>query len=244
MERARVDPYVMIRRTNGRLEGLVLLQVNDSLGRATIELLAEEKEALKVFRCKPRKIISTQPTTFNGLTVTKSSEDTFETTQTDKIRKLTSEGTQKELAPQRELAQYVGVNSRPDIGAKVQLIAPGNLLISEEEFQKLAKSTAFLHKAEKQALQLVPLDTTTERLVLLLDTSFENGEGLKSQLDYILIMTNASGSCNILHYGSNKCRRIARSVMKDQNQALVLGFEYDFCRQRLDRRDDRQETGT
>lgn len=66
------------------------------------------------------------------------------------------------------------------------------------------------------------------RFVLLTDESFANAEGLKSQLGYVLIMVDDSEKWKILHYDSNKCRRIARSVMAAKIQALVLGFEHAF----------------
>lgn len=39
-------------------------------------------------------------------------------------------------------------------------------------------------------------------------------------------MVEYKNDLNILHYGSNKCERIAKSVMVAETQALVLGFNY------------------
>lgn len=64
--------------------------------------------------------------------------------------------------------------------------------------------------------------------MLLANESFANVEGLKYQLGYFLLMVDDGGDCNILHYGSNKCKRVVRSVMAAEVIALVLGFDYSY----------------
>ena len=79
-----------------------------------------------------------------------------------------------------------------------------------------------------QGLDFVALDLKTVRLVLMTDASFANAEGMKSQLGYLILMVDAAGNCNIVHYGSNRCKRVVRSVMAAEVQALVLGFDFSF----------------
>ena len=64
--------------------------------------------------------------------------------------------------------------------------------------------------------------------MLVTDASFANDKELKSQLGYVILMVDKHNNCNILHYGSNRCQRIARSVMAAEVQALILGFDYAF----------------
>lgn len=66
------------------------------------------------------------------------------------------------------------------------------------------------------------------RLVLLTDSFFANADGFKSQLIYVLLISDAAGACNIIHCLSTKGRKIARFVMAAEVQALVLGFYYAF----------------
>lgn len=79
-----------------------------------------------------------------------------------------------------------------------------------------------------QGLSFAPLDLPTARLVLLTDASFASAEGIKSQLVYLPLLIDASGTANVIYFGSNMCQRIARSVMEAEVQALVLGFDYAF----------------
>ena len=124
--------------------------------------------------------------------------------------------------------QYIGVNVRPDVCAPVQLIAPGNKPTSPEEYKSLQKTTKYLQKTKEQGLNYLPLDLESIRIVLLTDASFANATGMKSQLGYLLLLVDKHENCNVLHYGSDKCKRIARSVMAAELHALVLGFDYAF----------------
>lgn len=129
---------------------------------------------------------------------------------------------------QRALAQYIGVNVRPDICAPVQLIAPGKNEVTDKDIKSLKKTTKFLKETIEQGLTFVPLNLETMRLVLMTDASFANAQGMKSQLGYLIMLVDDEGNCNIVHYGSNRCKRVARSVMAAEIQALVLGFDYAY----------------
>lgn len=65
-------------------------------------------------------------------------------------------------------------------------------------------------------------------MILLADAFFENAYGTKSQLGYLLLFADKNLKCNIVHYGSNIFKRISRSVMEAEIQALVLGFDFSF----------------
>lgn len=49
---------------------------------------------------------------------------------------------------------------------------------------------------------------------------------MKRKLGVLVLMMDASGQANIIHYGSNRCLRVIRSVMEWDINALVLGFDY------------------
>ena len=152
----------------------------------------------------------------------------YSMSQADKIEKLAIAETQQEFTSQRALAQYIGVNVRPDICAPVQLIAPGKLPTTDKERKSLKKTTKFLKETIDQGLNYVALDLKTTKLVLMTDASFANAEGMRSQLGYLVLMVDDDDNCNIVHYGSNRCKRVARSVMAAEIQALVLGFDFAF----------------
>lgn len=71
MVKSKVDPCVLIKRTNDKLTGMILLQVDDSLGFGNKDFLAEEEMASTQFKSKPRSSLTTAPSSFNGLTIRK-----------------------------------------------------------------------------------------------------------------------------------------------------------------------------
>ena len=227
MHRTTSDPCVLLKHDGNTLEGLILLQVDDSLGFGTDLFLTTEEAASATFRCKPRTAITNKPVTFNGINIHKQ-EHQYIMKQEDKIDRLIISSTEKEFTSQRAAAQYIGVNTRPDIATPFQLLAPGNQPTTPAQFKSLTKAITFLKSTKGQGLHYVPLNLNTARLVLITDASFANAEGLKSQLGYLILMADKNGNCNVLHYGSNKCQRVARSVMAAEIQALTLGFDYAF----------------
>lgn len=90
----------------------------------------QEEEESKEFRSKARTELTTKTTEFNGIRVQRTENGTIKMDQVDKISKIYITEMQVQFASQRVLAQYDGGNSRPEICAAMQLLAPGgaNLL--------------------------------------------------------------------------------------------------------------------
>ena len=227
MTRSRVDPCVLYRTKNDKLEGMILLQVDDSLGMGNDEFLLEEERASNKFRCKERTPISSRPVEFNGITLM-NNMGTYTMMQADKILKLRVPTNNAEYISQRALAQYVGVNVRPDVCAPVQLLVPGKEEVTTLQYKQLKKVLEYMMDTKNQGLNYVSLDMESARLVLLTDASFANAPGCKSQLGYVIIMVDKFDKCNILHYGSNRCQRVCRSVLAAEMHALILGFDFEY----------------
>lgn len=99
---------------------------------------------------------------------------------------------------------------------------------SPEEFKLLEKAIIFLRKTEDFELKYFPLDLPISRIVLMTDASFTNSRGLKYQLSYVIALADDNYKANIFHYGSNLCKRVARSLMAAEVHGLVLGFYYAY----------------
>lgn len=65
MKRTKTDPCVLIRHNEGKLAGLVILQVDESLRIGTMGFMEEEEIASKPFKEK-RTMLTKSPITFNG----------------------------------------------------------------------------------------------------------------------------------------------------------------------------------
>jgi hypothetical protein len=66
------------------------------------------------------------------------------------------------------------------------------------------------------------------RVAVFTDASFANCDDCKSQLGFVICMTDKTDAANIVHIGSFKCRRITRSVMAAELHGLVMGFDHAF----------------
>lgn len=77
MERPTVDSCLLYKRSDTRLQGLIILQVDDSLGIGSDKFLREQeaefkKSELKKFISKPTATLSDHPTDSNGIILSKS----------------------------------------------------------------------------------------------------------------------------------------------------------------------------
>lgn len=232
MRRTTVDPCVFVRRDGGELSGLIALQVDDSLTVGTKEFLEEEKEAARQFKTKERTTINNKPTTFNGVRICKI-DNVITMDQQDKIEKLETPSTQKGFTSKRAMCQYIGVCTRPDTCAPIQLIAPGKNDTSKTEYNVLRKIVNHLKATKERGLKFVPINMKTARLVLFTDSSFANATDFKSQLGFLLLIVDDNHRANIVHYGSSRCRRVTRSVMASELHSLTMGFDNAYVVQHL-----------
>ena len=63
------------------------------------------------------------------------------------------------------------------------------------------------------------------KLLIFTDASFANNRDLSSQIGYILVLADASGAANILHWSSIKYKRVTRSVLASELCAMVHRFD-------------------
>lgn len=157
MFRATIDQCVLICREEGKLSGFVILQVHDSMDIGTNDFLHFEEEASDRYNCKPRKLLTSTPTIFNGSHIRRGGCPTNPSLCTNARRSTTSIH-QKALASQRAIAQYIGVNRRPYVTANVQLIEPKNDPVTPSECEILAKTILHLKKKSDTGLNYRPID--------------------------------------------------------------------------------------
>lgn len=77
-------------------------------------------------------------------------------------------------------------------------------------------------------LQYVKVNLKTARNVFFTEASFANARSLKSQLGYPITLLDDEKWANIINFGSQRGRRVLRSVMPTEIHALVLRFDQTF----------------
>lgn len=70
-------------------------------------------------------------------------------------------------------------------------------------------------------------------LTFIKDESLANSLNMKSQLGFVLLVIDETGRENVIHYGSNRCKRVTRSFMASDLHALVLGYDSSYTIQHL-----------
>lgn len=98
------------------------------------------------------------------------------------MKKLNFTGSKESFASNRALADYIGVNVRPDMCASLQLIAPGKEAPSKKEMKLLGNTIDFLNETRNQGHEYEKVIMDTAQIVLLRDASFANSRGVKIQL--------------------------------------------------------------
>lgn len=77
MFKATIGPFGLVRRNGNNLTGLVVLQLDDIMAICMSEFINKEEEASKKYVVKPRRILHTDATTFNGSNFSQSKEGTI-----------------------------------------------------------------------------------------------------------------------------------------------------------------------
>lgn len=86
-----------------------------------------------------------------------------------------------------------------------------------------------IKKDPKLGLIVHQLDLESLRIVSHADASFANLPDLKTQLGFIVLLTDKTGRVNWLHFRSYKCKRVVRSVLGGETHAFVDSFDAAYA---------------
>ena len=230
MKCCTVDNCLLYRREIAeKVPDIVMLQVDDSFGAGSRRFIEEEQQYSTEFRTKPRKILDVgMGSMFNGAYIKHESRGLFSLSQWDKLSALVVPKTSDEAVSLRARIQYIATTTRPDLSSPSQLLSTEVINPIRSTFRKLKDLVNYCHATQEFGLKFVSLDANSLRVLLFTDASFGNAHDLSSQLGVVVIVVDASNTANIIHYGSQKCRRVTRSVMAAEVLALVHGFDTAF----------------
>lgn len=130
-----------------------------------------------------------------------------------KIDKLKKPDGQNYFPSHRALGQSIGVCTRPDVFANINLIAPGGGETTGKEFKIFNKTIYNLRKTKEIGFSSKKFDIDTMRLVFITDASFANAKQLRSQIGFGILMADGNGTANLIHFGSSRCRRVTIRIL-------------------------------
>jgi hypothetical protein len=225
------DRCLFFRKGNdGGPPSTTALQVDDSFGSGDKHFLAEEEAVSVHFKTKPRKLIKVGSTVkFNGSTITRPERGKYVLQQEEKLRSLIIPRTDDEAVSARAKIQYVASMCRPDVASVAQLLASAvRGPISNKIHTRMRELISYCHETADIGLNFVNLNPDSLRLILFTDASFGNAEGLSSQLGFVVALVDDTDKANIVHYGSQKSKRVTRSVLAAEVLGLVYGWDQAF----------------
>ncbi len=106
--------------------------------------------------------------------------------------------------------------------------AAQSIEISFENITTLNKRLQWQIDNHSRDLRYVKLDSTKLQLVIFTHSFFANNRDLSSQIDYVICLVD-SKHANIVHWSSNKCKRVTRSVLAAELYTLAHDFDLDVA---------------
>ena len=204
---------------------MTLIQVDNSAGHGTPGILNLEEKGSRDFHCKPRQILERgKKVSFNG-TMIRRNENGFEMRQPGKLSALKEATSTKEAISIRAAIQYIAGCMRPDLASATKLLSTSVANPDAETLKKLNEIVRRAKSTASMGLKYCKLNPDTVEQYLFTDASFGNAENGASQVGFVLCLVDGNTNANILHYGSQRCRRVTRSAMAAEILSLGYGFD-------------------
>ena len=122
------------------------------------------------------------------------------------------------------------VNTRPDLACAVNTAAQvKESTFTEKDAISINKVVSAARRHSHRGILQQKLDINSLKIIVYTDAAFSTNADHTSQLGYLIMLSDDSKKCNILHYSSSKSKRVARSVLGSEIYAFADGFDFAFC---------------
>jgi transposase InsO family protein len=225
------DPCLYSRHTHdGRIDGMIVTQVDDSLQAGRESFMADEMRESSTFLSKGRFTVKASGTNFNGVTIV-STPTGFNVHQHQYIEQMPvgpCPRNARDFATLRGMASYATANTRPDVVCAVNMLSQVTpAAATEDNFISLDEAVLRL-KNTPVSLRYEDLDADSMCLYVYGDASFSNNPDLTSQIGHLCFLVDKRGRCCLLSWSSHKCRRVTRSVLAAELYALSGAYDHAF----------------
>lgn len=226
MESFLLDPCFFYKKEGNQLTGMVGILVDDSVAAGAKELIEMEDNMVKRFKMNPKQL---RKFTFSGMRVDQVNERKTTLDQEDyigRLNKIKSLNPDPEcFAKARGQIAWRALSTRPDLAflsAKLSQRKPNEI---NRDDMKLLKKAVKLLQDINVTLKHHKLDMETVSIAACADASFASNWDLSSQLGYIVLLTDATKKCSILHWSSSKSHRVTRSALGSEVYAFCEGMD-------------------
>lgn len=223
------DPALFFKVIHGQVTGLIGSYVDDTISAGNNDFVELSKLTEHTFDSKQRKYDTFK---FSGMEIESLPNDSFrihQQTFAKKISKLPENCSFSDFRSKRQELAWL-VHTRPDIACAVNRSAQ----ITESSFKEanvkdINRIVQAAQRHSHRGILQQKLDINSLKITVYTDAAFSSNLDHSSQLGYLVLLGDASGKCNILHYSSSKSKRVARSVLGSEMYAFADGFDYAFC---------------
>jgi hypothetical protein len=132
--------------------------------------------------------------------------------------------TKEQYVAQRARGAYIASVCQPEAAYDLSIAAQATQPI-EKDIKALNARLQWQIENEARGMRFVKLDQDSLQLLAFTDASFANNKDLSSQIGYVLVLADAKGRANILHWSSIKCQRVTRSVLASELYGMTHGFD-------------------
>lgn len=225
------DPALFIKQNaQSRLLGMTGAYVDDLLNGGGGDFQRVTEQTLKRFQAKQRKWDNAG---FVGVRVSTVSQPTWhlaagEQEYVDNLARLATDAPFMSSVSIRASLVWLA-HTRPDIACGINQLAQ----VSEAAYGRIAIK-AYNNLVERakanpdRILQYKPLTIRSLRLHAYADASFAKNADHSSQVGYIILLCDTTGTSHVLSYSIRKTRRVVRSAMAGEVFAFTAALDEAF----------------
>lgn len=220
---------LFFRYVNNTLQGMVATHVDDTLSAGNKTFQEMSKITSQRFYSKPRNY---DTLSFAGVTI-ETREDRsrimHQAQHANKIEPLEKGSTFERFRSRRHELAWI-LHTRPDITASASILSQ----VTQETFfpnhiTQLNKAIKLIKQNPKLRLIVHQLDIDFLRIISYAVASFQNLPDLKTQLGFVVLLTDKTSRINWLHFRTYKYKRVVRSVLGGETHAFVNSFDAAYA---------------
>lgn len=191
-----------------------------------LEFEKETELISKKFECKNKEFDNLR---FAGVYIQKVGNCT-KIHQESYIRRLSllkNTGTYETFRSERARLTWIQ-HTRPEIASTVNILSQCTETNFREKIMLYNKTVLSIQQNTKCGLTMKKLDLPSLHTKVFSDSAFENSVDLSSQLSFIILLCDKFDSWNVVHFSSQKCRQIVRSILDAEVYAFADAFDASY----------------
>ncbi len=231
------DPCLLFRfNEKNTLDGLVCLQVDDSIGSSLEHFHTQEDKASQAFKSKGQTLLK------NGMEINfnaqhlKTEDGNVFALQKAYVNRVPKENVPRNATSfmsHRRKAACMSNCTRLYVACAVnQLSQVKEIEAADPDFKRLDDIFSRL-KPDNFRLCFSNVDIDTLEIHVFADASFATDKDLSSQIGYVIVLVDDKGNCSFLSCSNSKGSRATRYILAAELDALAHGFDAVFARSHI-----------